>query len=92
MIGRNASEGVEPRNAYQRTGPRVSSPGSRNRRARYRRVCGGVPGSKSVAGHRTVCVGTWETRAAPEKQAPDKLKRRGRRMAARESDQLVAEV
>jgi hypothetical protein len=25
----------------------------------------GVPGSKSVAGERTVCIGTWENRSAP---------------------------
>ena len=25
----------------------------------------GVPGSKSVAGERTVCIGTWENRGVP---------------------------
>jgi len=33
-------------------------------RAKGERVTG-VPGSKSVAGERTVCVGTWENRGAP---------------------------
>ena len=69
MVGRNASEGIEPRNCQHRTGPRVSLSGSQHRCTRYRRVCGGVPGSKSVAGHRTAYVGTWETRAAPEVSA-----------------------
>ena len=69
MVGRNASEGIEPRNSQHRTGPRVSSPGSQQRRTRYWRVCGGVPGSESVAGHRTAYVGTWETRAAPDVSA-----------------------
>ena len=33
-------------------------------RAKGERVSG-VPGSKSVAGERTVCIGTWENRGAP---------------------------
>ena len=33
-------------------------------RAKGERVFG-VPGSKSVAGERTVCIGTWENRSAP---------------------------
>jgi len=69
MAGRNASEGIEPRNCHHRTGPRVSCSGSQYRRTRYRRVCGGVPGSESVAGHRTVHVGTWETPAVPDTSA-----------------------
>ncbi len=36
----------------------------------------GVPGSESVAGNRTVHIGTWESRAVPGK-APNKSKRRG---------------
>ena len=36
----------------------------------------GVPGSESVAGNRTVRIGTWESQAVPEK-APNKPKRRG---------------
>jgi len=66
MAGRNASEGIEPRNSHHRTGPRVPCSGSQYRCTRYRRVCGGVPGSESVAGYRTVYVGTWETRAVPD--------------------------
>jgi len=38
----------------------------------------GVPGSESVAGNRTVHIGTWESRAVPEK-APNKPKRQGGR-------------
>ena len=36
----------------------------------------GVPGSESVAGNRTVHIGTWESQAVPEK-APNKPERRG---------------
>ena len=36
----------------------------------------GVPGSESVAGNRTVHIGTWESRAVPEK-AHNEPKRRG---------------
>ena len=88
MTGRNASEGIERRNVQHRTGARVSFPGSLYRRAHNWRVCGGVPGSESVAGHRTAHAGTWEPHAVSE-QASDKLKRRGGRMAAWESDQAV---
>ena len=66
MVGHNASEGVEPRNCQRRTGPRVSCPGSQHRGARYRRACRDVPGSESMAGHRTVHIGTWEGHAAPD--------------------------
>jgi hypothetical protein len=31
MIGRNASEGIEPRNCHRRTGPKVTCPGSQQR-------------------------------------------------------------
>jgi len=30
----------------------------------------GVPGSKSVAGERTVCIGTWENRGVPFRKPP----------------------
>ena len=36
----------------------------------------GVPGSESVAGNRTVHIGTWESQAVPEK-VPNKPKRQG---------------
>ena len=35
MVGHNASEGIEPRNRYRRTGPRASIPGSQQRGMRY---------------------------------------------------------
>ena len=37
-----------------------------------------VPGSESVAGKRTVCVGTWENRIAPKgsRQGAEKVTRR----------------
>ena len=58
-------EGIEPRNSPCRTGSRVSYPGSQYRCARHGECVSGVPGSKSVAGERTVCIGTWENRGAP---------------------------
>jgi len=44
-------------------GPRVSCPGSQYRYARNGECITGVPGSESVAGKRTVCIGTWENRS-----------------------------
>ncbi len=46
-------------------GPRVSFLGSQNRCVRNGEYMLDVPGSKSVAGRRTVCIGTWENRIAP---------------------------
>ena len=46
-------------------GPRVSFPGSQYRNARNGECISGVPGSESVAGKRTVCIGTWENRSVP---------------------------
>ena len=43
-------------------GPRVSFLGSQYRYARHGERISGVPGSESVAGKRTVCIGTWEHR------------------------------
>ena len=43
-------------------GPRVSFPGSQYRHARKGECIFDVPGSESVAGKRTVGVGTWENR------------------------------
>jgi hypothetical protein len=43
-------------------GPRVSYLGSQYRYARNGECITGVPGSESVAGKRTVCIGTWENR------------------------------
>jgi hypothetical protein len=45
MIGRNASEGIEPRNLHRRAGPKVSSPGSQERDMRvgeYATTCRGL--------------------------------------------------
>ena len=46
-------------------------------RAKGERVTG-VPGSKSVAGERTVCIGTWENRGVPfrSRQGAEKVTRR----------------
>ena len=44
------------------TRPRVSFPGSQYRCTRRGECATGVPGSKSVAGRRTVYIGTWEGR------------------------------
>jgi hypothetical protein len=70
-------EGVEPRNYPCRTGSRVSFPGSQYRDARDGECVSGVPGSKSVAGGRTVCIGTWESRGAPYR-SPREAEKAGR--------------
>ena len=46
-------------------------------RAKGERVSG-VPGSKSVAGERTVCIGTWENRSVPfrSRQGAEEVTRR----------------
>jgi len=44
-------------------GPRVPLLGSQYRYARNGECISGVPGSESVAGKRTVCIGTWEDRS-----------------------------
>ena len=46
-------------------GPRVSFLGSQDRYVRNGECMSGVPGSESVAGKRTVYVGTWENRSVP---------------------------
>lgn len=71
-------EGVEPRNHPCCTGSRVSCPGSQNRYARDGECGTGVPGSKSVAGERTVCIGTWENRSVPfgSRQGAEEVTRR----------------
>jgi len=45
-----------------RIGPRFSWSGSQYRFARNGECISGVPGSESVAGRRTVYIGTWENR------------------------------
>ena len=56
---------LSPEITYCCIGPRVSFPGSQNRCVRNGECISGVPGSKSVAGKRTVYVGTWENRSVP---------------------------
>ena len=43
-------------------GPRVTFLGSQHRYVRNGKCILDVPGSESVAGKRTVCIGTWENR------------------------------
>ena len=71
-------EGVEPRNYPCCTGSRISYSGSQYRFARKYGECEtGVPGSKSVAGERTVYIGTWESRGAPYR-SPREAEKAGR--------------
>ena len=58
-------------------GPRVSFLGSQYRYARNGECIIGVPGSESVAGKRTVCIGTWENRGVPyrSRQEAEKVTR-----------------
>jgi len=53
---------LSPEITYYCIGPRVSFLGSQYRYARNGECITGVPGSESVAGKRTVCIGTWENR------------------------------
>ncbi len=65
MVGHNASEGIEPRNGHRcrRAKGFISwKPAAMHASGR---VCKAGPGSESMAGHPTVCVGTWEGHAAP---------------------------
>jgi len=59
-------------------GPRVSFLGSQYRYARFGECLSDVPGSKSVAGKRTDCIGTWEHRSVPyrSRQEAEKVTRR----------------
>jgi len=59
-------------------GLRVSFSGSQYRYARNGECISDVPGSESVAGERTVCIGTWENRIAPKgsRQGAGKVTRR----------------
>ena len=59
-------EGVEPRNNLFCTGSRFLSPGNQYQCIRHGKNVSGVPGSKSVAGRRTVYTGTWENRNIPD--------------------------
>jgi hypothetical protein len=60
------------------TGPRVSFSGSQYRYARNGECITGVPGSESVAGKRTVCIGTWENRSVSNRsrQEAEKVTKR----------------
>ena len=40
-----------------------------------RRVCNGVPGSQTAAGHPTDCIGTWDSRIACMLQQAEKARR-----------------
>ena len=48
-------------------GPRVTFLGSQYRYARNGECMLDVPGSESVAGKRTVCIGTWENQNVPNR-------------------------
>lgn len=58
-------ERVEPLNNPFCTGSRASFPGNQNQGIRFGKNVSGVSGSKSVAGRRTVYIGTWENRNIP---------------------------
>ena len=58
-------EGVEPRNNPFCIGSRSSCFGNQYQYTRNGKSVSDVPGSKSVAGKRTVYTGTWENRIVP---------------------------
>ena len=73
MIGHNASEGIEPRNCYRRIGPRVSWSGSQQRDVRQGECgtpCRGLSPWQVI---QRFCSGTWESQAAPRREASNKL-------------------
>jgi hypothetical protein len=65
MVGRNASEGIEPRNVHRRRWAKGCMAWKPAILHAIRRVCRDGPGSESVAGHPTAGIGTWESHAAP---------------------------
>jgi hypothetical protein len=66
FVSHNASEGIEPRNySISHPGQGFHMPEANIGICEIRRVYIGEPGSESVAGKRTVYVGTWENRIAP---------------------------
>ena len=78
MISHNVSEGVESRNLCIALGQEFlhseASIATRNKG----KCVGGVPGSKSIAGHSTVHNGTWESHAVLERslQQAEEARRR----------------
>ena len=60
------------------TGPKVPYLGSQYRYARNGECMLDVPGSESVAGKRTVCIGTWENRSVSNRscQGAEKVTKR----------------
>jgi hypothetical protein len=91
MIGRNASEGIEPRNFHRRTGPRDSWSGSQQRDVRQGEC--GTP-CRGRSPRQVIQRSASELgRAMPlPTEAFNKLKRRGEGMAAWQSDQSILEV
>ena len=85
IIGRNASEGIEPRNINIAQGQRVHDLEASSAACVTGEYVSAVSGSESAAGNLTVHIGTWESHTAP-KEAPDKPKRQGRSMAVWQSD------
>ena len=76
-ISHNASEGVEPRNnslLHEVKGFISWKP--ETGRARKGECVTGMPGSESVAGERTACIGTWENRSVPT--SPQEAEEAGR--------------
>jgi hypothetical protein len=60
-------EGVEPRNyPSSQPGQGIHNPEANTGICVIRRVYIGEPGSESVAGERTDCIGTWESQYVPE--------------------------
>ncbi len=67
FVSHNASEGVEPRNySLSHPGQGFHMPEANIDICEIRRASIDEPGSESVAGKRTDCIGTWENRSAPK--------------------------
>ena len=78
-VSHNASEGIEPRKRHNNAvGQGLQFPETNIGMCAKGECMTGLPGSKSVAGKRTVYIGTWENRNAPyrSRQEAEKATRR----------------
>ena len=77
-VSHNASEGIEPRKRHNNAlGQGLHFPETSIGMRAKGECMTGLPGSKSVAGIRTVYIGTWENRNVPLEAAKKLKKQRG---------------
>jgi hypothetical protein len=77
VIDHNESEGIELRNVSKTAlGEGLIMPETSIAVCAKGEHVSGVPGSESMVGNRIVCVGTWESRIAPERSFQQAAKAR----------------